>query len=153
MAKKIIETSRAWLLDFGRGVKAAVGPHEMSHVTLSADLFDVPHAPDFCNEVLFWQDYILPVLDVHSFLKKQKIIRAHSGIVGIAIYQESSEKALTYAGLHLAETPSIIFVSDEQACELPSQMEIWAPITIACFTHKNESIPVIDLAKLFSGTV
>jgi len=153
MAKKIIETSRAWLLDFGRGVKAAVGSHEMSHVMLSAELFDVPYAPDFCNEVLLWQDYILPVLDVHSFLKKQKVIRAHSGVVGIAIYQESSEKSLVYAGLHLAETPASIFVSDEQACELPAQMQVWAPITISCFKYRNEAIPIIDLAVLFSGTV
>jgi len=153
MAKKIIETSRAWLLDFGRGVKAAVGSHEMSHVMLSAELFDVPYTPVFCNEVLFWQDYILPVLDVPSFLTKQKIIRTHSGVVGIAIYQESPEKPLTYAGLHLAETPNIIFVSDGQACELPPQMKEWAPITISCFKHKNDAIPIIDLAVLFSGTL
>jgi len=153
MAKKIIEVSRAWLLDFGRGVKAAVGSHEMSHVMLSTELFDVPCAPVFCNEVLFWQDYILPVLDVHSFLKRQKVIRAHSGIVGIAIYQESADKSLVYAGLHLAETPLSIFVSDEQACELPPQMKIWAPVTISCFKYRNEAVPIIDLSVLFSGTV
>ena len=153
MAKKTIETSRAWLLDFGRGMKAAVGSHEMSHVMLSAELFDVPHAPNFCNEVLFWQSYILPVLDVHSFLKKQKIIRTHSGVIGIAIYQESLEKPLTYAGLHFAETPTSIFVSDEQACELPAQMKAWNPITISCFMYKNDPIPIIDLAKLFSEKI
>jgi len=153
MAKRIIETSRAWLLDFGRGMKAAVGAHEMSHVMLSADLFDVPCSPPFCNEVLFWQDYILPVLDVHGFLKKQKVLRTHSGVVGIAIYQADASKPLTYAGLHLAETPVSIFVSDEQACKLPTQKKEWQSIAISCFNYRNEAIPVIDLALLFSGNV
>lgn len=153
MIKRVIETSRAWLLDFGRGTKAAVGAHEMSHVILSPELYDVPCTPDFCNEVLVWQDYILPVLDMNSFLKRQKMMRTHSGVIGIAIYQEDSSKPLTYAGLHLAETPLSIFVSDEQACELPAQKKEWSPITISCFTYKNDAIPIIDLAAIFSGMI
>jgi chemotaxis signal transduction protein len=153
MVKQVIETSRAWLLDFGRGMKAAVGAHEMSHVILSPELYEVPCSPAFCDEVLVWQDYILPVLDMNIFLRKQKMMRTHSGVVGIAIYQEDRSKPLTYAGLHLAETPVNIFVSDEQACELPAQKKEWGIITISCFTYKNDAIPIIDLAILFSGKV
>jgi chemotaxis signal transduction protein len=150
MAKQESKFSRAWLLDFGRGLQAAVGLHEMWQVLISPELFDVPHTPFYCNEVLVFQRLILPVIDMPSLLEGQKIIHAHNDVVGVAVYQQSSTDPIHYGGLHLATTPQAIYVSDEQACDLPFHQKYWEPLTIACFEKDNVAIPILNLAYLFS---
>lgn len=152
MADTIEKTSRAWILDFGRGLQAAVGLHEMSQVALSPPIFEVPYTPHYCDEVLVWQNRLLPVLDVPSLLEGQKIFRAQQEIVGIAIYQKNLAN-VGYAGVHLASLPIGIFVTDEQACALPQHLQHWQPLAIACFNIDHTIIPIIDLARLFSPTV
>ena len=60
--------SRAWLLHFAGGLKAAVGLHEMSQVLISPTLFDVPTMPRYCSDVVIFQKRILPVLNVPNML-------------------------------------------------------------------------------------
>lgn len=151
MTEQVATNSRAWLLDFGRGLQAAVGLHEMWQVLISPTLFDVPCTPIYCSEVLIYQDkLILPVLDMPSLLEGQKIIHAHNDVIGIAVYQEDLNHPLHYVGLHLATTPLGIHVSDDQACELPSHQHYWEPLAVSCFSRNGIAIPILDLAYLFS---
>jgi len=70
--EEVAKTNRAWVLDFGSGLRAAVGHHEMWQVLLSPKLFDVPCTPSYCGEVLIFQDRILPVLSVSHLLEREK---------------------------------------------------------------------------------
>jgi chemotaxis signal transduction protein len=150
MTEDVAKTSRAWLLDFGRGLQAAVGHQEMWQVLISPVLFDVPCTPTYCSEVLVFQDLILPVLDMSSLLEGQKTIPVTSPVVGIAIYQDDPTQPIRYACLHLATTPQSIYVSDEQACDLPAHQPYWEPLAQSCFSIDGRTIPIIDLAYLFS---
>lgn len=145
------KATRAWLLDFGAELYAAVGLHEMSQVIISPMLFDVPTTPHYCSEVVIMQDRILPVLDMPSLLAGQKIIHSHHDVVGVGVYQFSPTEPLQYAGLRLATTPSTIYVSDEDACELPESQCYWQPFSISCIKYNDLAVPIIDLAALFSG--
>jgi chemotaxis signal transduction protein len=149
--EKVANTSRAWLLDFGHGWQAAVGLHEMWQVLIAPELFTVPCAPAYCREVLIFQKLILPVIDFPSLLENQKITHTHQEVVGIAVYQQSFDDPIHYAGLRLATMPQSIHVADEQACDLPSsQQKLWEGLAISCFNHDGIAIPILNLAYLFS---
>lgn len=143
--------SRAWLLDFGRGFHAAVGAHEMSHIELSMTLYEIPQTPHYCNEVIIWQDFILPVLDIPSLMEGHKISHAHSGdVIGIVVYQEHPTLPIQSAALHLATTPVGIHVSDDDACSLSTDQQQWQPLALSCFSYHGMTIPILNLAHLFS---
>ncbi|MDM8557265.1 hypothetical protein [Candidatus Parabeggiatoa sp. HSG14] len=148
----VAETSRAWLLDFGSGLQAAVGHHEMLQVLISPTLFDIPCVSPYCNEVLIHEERILPVLDVSSMLlEKQQVTSPPTGyVIGISLYQDDPTHPIHYGGLHLATTPQSIYVSDNQACDILAHQEYWKPLALSCFSHEGVAIPVIDMAYLFS---
>ncbi len=150
MSSDTTKTSRAWILDFGRGMQAAVAHHEMWQVLISPVLFEVPRTPPYCNEVLIFQYRILPVLDISLLLEGEKIIPTMSDVVGIAVYQDDPTQPIRYVCLHLATTPLNVYVSDKQACDLPDYQQYWEPLTLCCFSHDGMAIPIIDLAYLFS---
>ncbi len=150
MTEDVAKNSRAWLLDFGRGLQAAVGHHEMWQVLISPVLFEVPCTLTYCSEVLVFQDRILPILDMSNLLEGEKTIPVTSSVVGIAIYQDEPTHPIHYAGLHLATRPQSIYVSDNQACDLPAHQPCWEPLALSCFFHKGRTIPIIELAYLFS---
>jgi len=147
-AEKIVKTSRAWLLDFGKGFRAVVGAHEMSQVILEPPLFYVPCAPPYCNEVLTLRDRIIPVLDVPTLLTGQEDTPPRY-VVGIGAYQTAPTQPIHYGGLYLAITPLPITVSDNQACVLPSKYAYWKPYVLSCFLYLGAEVPILDLGKLF----
>lgn len=145
----IFMQSRAWLLNFGRGMQAAVGLREVFQVLLSADLFQVPCTPVYCSEVLITRKRILPVLDMPSLLEGKRFLSIQNEIIGIATYQDDRKHAMSYAGLRLATLPVGIFVNDEQACDLPKEQIAWSPFSYSCFYHEGQIIPVLNLKTLF----
>jgi len=144
------KSSRAWLLDFGDCLQAAVGYHEMLQVLLSPRLFEVPCTPQYCREVLIFQNDILPVLDMSSLLETEKITPLMAQVVGIVLYQENPDHPIRYAALRLASMPQSIYVSDDQACDLPADQDYWKPFALSSFSRDDVVIPIIDLAYLFS---
>ncbi|MCV6636295.1 chemotaxis protein CheW [Candidatus Albibeggiatoa sp. nov. NOAA] len=143
------EATRAWLLDFGQGLRAAVGAHEMSHVLMEADIFNIPRCPTYCNEVIVWENEILPVLDVGALLTGRRIEREND-LLGVAVYQ-LTDIYITYVAMHLVDLPQSIYVEDDSACPLSDYQDIWKPFAISCFEHEETPVPVIDLRFLFSG--
>lgn len=147
-------TSRAWLLDFGKGLRAAVGAHEMSQVLLSVTLHDVPCTPMYASEVFVFQEMILPVLDVYALIRGQRDentahLSAH--VVGLILYQLDPDDPAHYGGLRLTTLPVNLFVDDSQFCPLPKPLNFWKPMAISCFNLNDNAIPIIDLGRLFSG--
>jgi hypothetical protein len=148
------KANRAWLLDFGKGLQAAVGMHEMSQVLISPTLYQIPCTPFYCNEVVIWQQRILPVLDVNSLFEGQKILLdENGGVIGLAMYQPDPQESPTYGCFYLSTTPTSIFVNDETACDLPAQQRHWEHFAISCFVYNNAAIPIIDLNRLFSPEI
>jgi len=44
-------------------------------------------------------------------------------------------------------------VNEEQACALPEQPPGWACIAFSCFKDEDSEVPILDLRRLFSGTL
>ncbi len=149
--ENVANTSRAWLLNFGQGLQAAVGYHEMWQILMAPRLFEVPYTPSYCNEILVLQENILPVLDLSArLIGHKKMTSLTKPIVGIVIYKEDPNHLAHYGCLHLTDLPQSIYVSDNQACDLPEEESYWAPLVLSCFSHEERVVPIIDLAYLFS---
>lgn len=145
----------AWVLNFGAGVQAAVAYHEMSQILLSPDLFPVPMAPSYCNHVLILRNRLLPVINMSRLLAPiarpdQVHEDEEDDIVGIAVYQTAPNTPLHSVAMHLIELPQSIVVTDEMACEPPSN-PLWELFSIACFEYEDRAVPLLDLAVLFSS--
>jgi len=147
------KTSRAWLLDFGNGLQAAVGNHEMWQVILTPTLFDVPVAPTYCDHVLVFQGHVLPVVNIPNLLGYELTPTVDKSVVGIAVFQDNPANPIHYGCLLLANMPQNIYVSDDSACELPIDKIYWEPLAISSFSHNDETIPIINLATLFSEKI
>lgn len=140
----------AWLLTLDPQVRAAVGEREMVHLVQLPTVFDIPDAPRYCRQVLLWQEGIVPILDLAAWLSGRYAVLAPA-LVGIFAYQAAD--AIAYGALPLTGVPTRRRVNDEQACALPEQPPGWACIAFSCFKDGDSEIPILDLRRLFSGTL
>jgi chemotaxis signal transduction protein len=139
----------AWLVEFSRGIRAALGYSELVHVVPRPKLFEIPLAPSYCRHVVLWQGAILPALDLAAFLTAAKVERDDM-FAGIISYQAESGAELQRGAILASGMPVRIGVTDEQACDLPEQPDGWRRVACSCFRHAGQPVPVLDLAHLFS---
>src|SRR6266850_739636 len=62
------QQSNAWILCVSSNQRVAVGQRELLYLTDKAETFDVPLAPAHCRQVLFWQDHMVPLMDIGRWL-------------------------------------------------------------------------------------
>jgi chemotaxis signal transduction protein len=141
--------SNAWALDFQGGFRAAVGELEMVHLIQFPILIDIPHSPFCCRHVLIWQENIIPVMDLGAWLNGHHS-KVQQPLVGIFAYQEQTDTHLHYGALLLAAIPRRLRVSDDQACELPTQPSGWKAIAFSCFSEGDNAVPILNLQRIFS---
>ncbi len=145
------ERSNAWLLTLGAGHRAAVADHEMIEYVAAPRLHAVPMAPSHCANVLFWQDRILPVLDIGAFLDGGDAAAAPLAVV--LAYQTRPREPLRYVALALEQPPVRVEVDDEQACALPEEHRaFWKSAALACFSLEG-GVPILDVAGVCAWAV
>lgn len=142
--------AKAWLLPLDEQLLAATGEFEISQIITEPQLYPVPGAPAHCNRVCNWQNRLLPVLDLATWLRGNGSVMRDRSVVAIAAYREESDALPNYGGLLLAATPRQITVDDNQACPLPARPVNWPRIAISCFRHQDQAVPIIDLGTVFS---
>ena len=139
----------AWIIELDNGLYVAVGELEMVHIVQSPELFDIPHTPFYCSQVLFWQNNIIPVMDLLAWLEGYAIPRMHD-MIGIFTYQQQPDAPLDFGALPIVSIPARAQVGDEQACELPTHPLGWRELSISCFSDNYRVIPILDLPYIFS---
>lgn len=145
-----MKPSRAWTLDLGAGLQAAVGDREMVHLLPSPDLFDVPATPYHCRQVTIWKGEILPVVDLTAWLTGGEK-RQQQSLIGIFVYQTRDSASPRQGALLLSAIPRRLSVSNDQASALPDTPKRWQKIAVSCFTTTDGvCTPIIDLACVFT---
>ncbi len=137
----------AWLLDFGQTLRAAVGMRVMLQIIDSPKLHSVPCTPPHCHSVFFWQGRLLPVVDMAVILGNGPQ-KPH--LLAIAGYQEQSGDPTRFGAFLLSAPPVAIIVGNDQACALPDPQEEWNKLSVSCFGHQGDAIPVLHLGRIFS---
>ena len=145
-----MKTATAWVMELGAGYRAATGVREMVHLLPDPELFDIPHAPPHCRQVLVWEDDVLPVVDLAVWLsgEPQTDHKSHACILG---YRPGPGESAMLGALLVAGIPKRVTVADDQACSAPEQPMLWRELTLSCFSRNGVAIPILNLAALFQG--
>jgi hypothetical protein len=149
---KTVETYRAWVLNFGKGLRAAVSFNEMSQVILEPSLFVLPNTPRYCYQLYLRNHVYLPVMHIPSLLTAGKEPTPRTTyFLGLTVYQTEAYASLKYGCLHLESLPVAVDISNAQSCTLPEDQPLWQMIAMSAFSYENQKIPVLDLAALYSA--
>lgn len=138
----------AWLLDLGASRRAAVGTRELLHLIDAPVTFEIPCTPTYCQRVVFWQDRMLPVMDIAA---KLGALPQQTPFLAVVGYQRQRGEYPQFGALMLASPPQQIEVSDEQACSMPEEKRDWKKLAISCFDHRGDATPVLNLNLIFSS--
>lgn len=143
-------SSDAWLLKCSDSLSIAVADHEMVEYVQAPIRFAVPGSPEYCSSVLLWQENLVPVMDIavqpgHSAVEMKTLM-------SIVAYQQQPGAPLQHLAISVTSVPEKIRVDDEQACELPEELNtsVLMPVTLLCFTHNARPVLVLDIAGLCS---
>ncbi|HYN54776.1 MAG TPA: hypothetical protein VES38_08735 [Methylotenera sp.] len=149
--------TKAWILQFDSQHRAAVGQRELLHLDQAASRYPFPLAPAHCREVIYWQGRPIPLMDIAIWLgnSKSNLDMERQKYIGIVGYQTRQGETPQFGALWLAQPPSLIIVSDNQACDLSKAGMEWSPLATACFNHEHdtsehEPVPVLDLMRIFA---
>lgn len=145
--------ANAWIISITDTLSAAVGEFELIHLLPDNPvLFTVPRSPAYCQQVFVWQNKIIPVMNLAKRfgLENQSAINSPV-IASIFAYRAENTGLPEYGALLLTTTPHRSEVSDEQACQLPTELSSWTHYVRSCFqeTETKKTIPILKLERLF----
>jgi chemotaxis signal transduction protein len=143
----------AWIISITDTVFASVGESELVHVLPDKpDLYKVPKAPDYCQQVFIWENKIIPVMNLAVRFGHDKESSPHNHFISIFAYRAEKTALIEYGALFLNTTPIRTEVSDEQVCKLPTNLSSWRHYVRSCFqeTDTQKSIPILKLEHLFA---
>lgn len=143
--------SNAWLLELSDTLTIATGDHEMLEYIPAPIYFLVPGSPDYCSQVLFWQDDFVPIIDIGKLIGQPATSDSKIQVCLVA-YQVEPGAPLQHLAIRVSKAPEKIGVDDEQACELPENIDtsVLMPTCLSCFTQAERAVVIIDLASLCS---
>ena len=145
-----MSATEAWLVQFGDSGPAVIGRRQLLHLLPApVELHEVPGSPYFCRQALVWEGEPIPVMDVSAWLAGAP---SHEppAVLAVAGFRERLDSENRRGALLLSSIPRRITVTDKQACEPPSN---WRPISLSCIQHEDQSLPVLNLAYVFSGAL
>ena len=106
----------AWLLPVGDNLQFSVGEHEAEAYIDGINLHKVPKTPDFCSQVVYWREMILPVVDLNKLIGDTlsiNIADTYAKHLFILSYQKEENTPLEYMAFRLSSAPEKIQVNDE----------------------------------------
>jgi len=139
----------AWLLQVDRLVNVAIGQFELIHIIDEPDYMSIPQAPDYCKDVVLWNNNIVPVMSLASWLTSCLQVD-NTGVVAIVVYQDDQGKH-KFGGIKLSSPPIQAKVNNSQQCQLTDDLDKWRKVSLSSFKSKTgDIVPIIDVSKLFS---
>jgi len=144
----------AWVLTLG-DVRAAVGVREQVHLMLEPEAAEVAGTPAHCRHVIFWNGRCVPVMDLSQWLAPlapSANVNPHRHL-GVYAFQPEGGTAVDFGALWLARPPHRVQVDDAAAAALPTNSKHWPSVAHGCFKDAGGAVPILDLAKIFSGTL
>ena len=145
-------TVPAWLLRVADNIQFSIGEHEATEYIDAPVLHHVPMAPEYCKNIIFWRDIMVPVIDM-NILHGNSATTSSQHVMVLA-YQEKEGMPLEYVAFTLASAPDKILVNDDDACELPeSYPETLRPYVISLFNCNNQVTSILDIARLSTSSL
>lgn len=143
----------AWIMPITDNVVVAAGEFELVHILPDKPkLFGVPKAPHYCQQVLIWQNKIIPVMNLAIRFGYEITVSNENSIISIFAYRLSTTESIEYGALFINTAPRRIEVADSQACALPADLQVWTPYVWSCFQDlgTQKAIPILRFERLFA---
>jgi len=145
----MMASSKAWILELGGGLLAAIGERQLQHLVYRPSLHPVPRTPAHASRIMFWGEGILPLVDMARMIQGG----SHSAgdlLAAVTVYQSSPRSSPEYGALALIAPPRRIEVNDKDACPLPMALAPWDGFLFnACFDRGGQPVPVLALNQVF----
>lgn len=146
--------AHAWIMQITDTLSVAVGEFELIHILVDNPiLFRLPKAPHYCQQVFIWQNKIIPIMNLaERFGLEKNTVTDEYIVVSIFAYRAEKTGIPEYAALFLNATPRRSEVSDDQACQLPTDLQSLTHYVRSCFqdTESKQIIPILKLEHLFA---
>jgi len=141
----LIETP-AWLLATHDHFKIALDEGSMQEYIRDPQVYSIPDAVEYCNQIVLWRNNFTPVIDLSLILGGEALGVNHLAIVG---YQEYAEQKPKYLAIKLVNEVERVNVVDDAACDWPKEYPIEIqPIVQSLFMNEGELVSVINVADL-----
>ncbi|MES2935704.1 MAG: chemotaxis protein CheW [Pseudomonadota bacterium] len=141
-----MSSENAWLLDFGKPLRAAVGMRELLQIIDASEIYEVPLTPAHSRHIMFWQKRMIPVMDLSLRLGAKATQSKMLALVG---YQDHANQSVGIGAIVLAAPPLKIAVDDADAAVLDEQTSGWRELAISGFAREGAVIPVLHLSRVF----
>ncbi|HEX2667816.1 MAG TPA: hypothetical protein VHP13_05535 [Gammaproteobacteria bacterium] len=140
--------ANAWLLNFGAGLRAAIGIRDLVYTFYHPETCEVPEFPSHRCRALLWRQHRLPVWDLRTWLD------GDAGdtwpYAAVVAYRGCGRQLQEYGALRLAAPPLKVRLEDEDMCPLPEPEVRWHEVASCCFGWRRQPTPVLDLQRMFS---
>ncbi len=141
-----MSASKAIRLDAGSVAVAAIALHEIIEVVTEGDIVDVPKAPPYCHELLYWRGQWIPVFDLAGwYCVRSRPDRRFHVIVG---YMPGRNGEFRCGCIRVSEFPKIVKLENESGCCFPAD-EASSRIAHSGFEAGDVKIPILSLRRLF----
>ncbi|QTD45419.1 hypothetical protein [Ottowia testudinis] len=142
----------ARLLEYSPGHHVALPPHTTMEVVEKPSVVAVPGAPYYAYGLMAWQDRWIPLIHLDS------IVRAYVSIplppvpryALVVAYQAAPGEPIEHGAIALPALPRFVSVSDQDACDLPGNSDVWPLLSISCFKTGEHVVPILATGRLFS---
>ena len=139
----------AWIMNINGRLHVSVSQMELVHIINNPFYFNIPNAPAYCQNMIIWNDNILPVVDIAS-LTNYHASHKERNVVAVVIFRDNNNE-VHYGGISQTRSPTLEYVNNSQICQLPELTLDLMDISLSCFSSSDgREVPILDLSKLFS---
>lgn len=155
-APRRIETGRraiARLIEYRPNCRIALPPHCTVEVVENPHIVPVPASAPYALGLMAWQGDWLPLIDLAGILPGPATTQAgtlpHYALV--VSYQPAPQQPALHGALALRVLPEFTAVTDAQQCAYPDAHPRWAELSLSCFLHDGQPVPILDSNRLFAA--
>lgn len=139
----------AWVMKVDESLYTSVSQMELVHIIDKPYFVNIPKAPEYCQNIVIWNENILPVVDLSCLLNDTKS-RNICDFVAVIIYRDCNSE-IHYGGVKLVDSPELEYVDNNQLCNIPEHSMNIQTISLSCFISKDgHETPILDMSKVFS---
>lgn len=144
----------ARLIEYSRGRHVAFPPHTTIELIENPVIIEVPGAPAYALGLMSWQGGWLPVIQLDLLLHAPSTPAPPAQAPRYALvlaYQPAPRLPVAHGAIGMDFLPKFSAVGDDAQCALPLDSPRWPRLSLSCFFHEAQPVPILDTARLFAA--
>lgn len=142
----------AYVIEYARGRFLALPPHVTVAIVEQPRVVAVPGAPYYACGLMDWQGQgqWLPLIHMESLIAAYPCHKPEQPRYALVVaWQPAPGEPVQHGALVLDELPQTVTVTNEFACALPSDSDLWPELSLSCFSYAEQAVPILDAGVVF----